>query len=75
MASDYTNHWLADMGYATWRKVLAQDTSASRFITTYPVTFDECDPAFQHAWIAAVAAIRRRVVTWSLPAEGEPNGG
>jgi len=73
MATNYTNQWLADMGYAAWRKALSQDPHASRFITTYPANFDDCDPAFRHAWLTAVAAIRRRVVNWKLPAEGEPD--
>ena len=67
---DYTNTWLAEMGYATWRMVLKREGWGVGFIGE---TLEDSPPEVQHAWRAAAAAIRRRVVTHRLPAEEERN--
>jgi hypothetical protein len=71
MSADRTNRWLAERGYATWRRVIDQEIEPE-LRGTSSRTLAHAQPCVQHAWEAAAAAIRRRVVSWKLPAEEEP---
>ena len=67
----WSNDWLADMGYATWLLVMKREI-VPELRGTIPETLEDSQECVQHAWRAAAAAIRRRVVNWRLPAEEGP---
>lgn len=59
------NRYLAEMGYTAYARSRTRDQQRS------VPSFDELPEAEHRAWISAAAAIRRRVVTWRMPAEQE----
>jgi hypothetical protein len=65
------NQWLAEMAYLTWQRLSRYDSSHLGQ-QPWPETFDALCSVQQHAWLAAAAAVRRRVVGWGLTAEEEP---
>ena len=62
------NLWLAEMGYLTMQRLMSPHMHAAG---SHEPDFEELPQIVREAWIAATAAIRRRVVTWGLTAEQE----
>jgi hypothetical protein len=65
-----TNDYLADMGYAAYARITGATTSQGLPMPD----FADLPQLQQAAWVNAAAAIRRRVVTWGMSAEEEPDG-